>query len=375
MRVDFNTPMEKGKISDDYKIRRTLSTIEYLKREGAKIILISHLGRPEEEKNRGKRKTLYSLKPAAKKLEKLLGEKIYFSKKITGKTAVRASKSLKEGEIILFENLRFEKGEKDNEPDFAKNIAALGDYFINEAFSVSHRKHASIYSVPQILPSFAGLNLTKEIETLSSLKNPGKRPYTAIIGGKKIESKIGVIEELSQKANHILLGGKIAASVLAVKGIAPGLPWPSQKTIDIIRRINVADKKFHLPHDAVAAPKDNPVLYSRITAPAGVKKGEEIYDIGPEAAKIFSEIIKESKTVLWAGPLGMFENEKFIKGSERVGETIAKTHNLFSVAGGGDTLSCLNKLAIRDNFSFVSTGGGALLSFLAEEEMPGLESL
>jgi len=376
VRCDFNVPLdEKGNIEDDFRIKQSIPTIEYLVKNRAKVILISHLGRLEKVKREGLEVKSYSLRPVALRLEKLLGRRIEFLEDCIEERIEKRTKEMKQGEILLLENLRFYKGEKENDSKFAKELAKLGDIYINNAFGVCHRAHASIAGLPKYLPSGGGFLLEKEVKVLSSvLENPW-RPLVAIIGGVKLESKAKLLKELLEKADHLLIGGKIANTVLIVKGIIVARPWPSEKVVEEIKKLNLTSTKLHLPLDAMASPDRTGKIYIRQSAPAKVRKDEELLDIGPETIKIFSEIIKEAKMIVWAGPLGYFEQPPFDKGSREIAEAIARNHKAYKIVGGGDTLFALSKFGLRDKFDHISTGGGAMLSFLSGEELPGLKAL
>lgn len=375
LRTDFNVPIENGKVADDFRIQRSLETLNYLKKQGAKIILISHLGRPQELKRKRERIKKFSLKPIQEKLQELLKEKIKFSKKIVGPQPKKEAKKLKAGEILLLENLRFEKGEEKNDKKFTEKLAELGEVFVNEAFSVCHRKHASIVGLPQILPHFIGFGLEKEIEVLSEISQNPKRPLVVIIGGVKIGSKIKVIERFLIKADHLLFGGQIANIILRVKGISIGKPWPTPEIVKKIEKLNLTDLKVHLPVDVLASPDETGKIYIRETGPGNVRKDEDIFDIGKETIDSFRGIIKEAKTIFWSGTLGRYENEKFARGTKEIAQVIVRNYDAFKVIGGGDTIAAVRKFDLLDKFSFVSTGGSAMLSFLAGEKLPGLEIL
>jgi len=364
VRCDFNVPLnEKGEIVDDFRIKESLPTINYLIKKQAKIILMSHLGENE------------TLERVRECLEKYLNQPV---KLIREKVEKIKKEELEKGdrkEIILLENLRINKGEKENNPDFSKKLALLGDIYINDAFSVCHRKHASIVGVPEILPAGAGFLLEKEVKILSKvLKNPW-RPLVVIIGGVKIESKLKTIENLFKNCDHLLIGGKIAESILIVKGICIGRPWPSSEIVEKIEKLDLTSTKLHLPIDSLVSLDELGEFYVRQAGPAKIRKDELLLDIGPETIQIFSKIIKEAKMIIWAGPLGHFEVPKFERGTKEIGEQIVKNHKAFKIAGGGDTLSALSKFNLRDKFDHVSTGGGAMLEFLSGETLHGLKAL
>jgi len=389
VRCDFNIPLdEKGNVLDDFRIKQTIPTLEYLIKKGARIILMSHLGKPA-----GKVVESLRLTPVQNKLIEYLDVSITKAKDCLGKEVEDWISEMQPGEILLLENLRFHQGEEANDENFAKELSKLGDIYINDAFGACHRPHASIVGIPNYLPSGAGLLLEKEIKILSKvLKNPW-RPLIVIIGGIKIADKIKVIEQFLEKADHLLLGGEIANAILIGKGISLGKPLPedyypptalqSQPThpkkenvIKIIEKIDLTNPKLHLPVDGVISLEDIKrgleEGYLRKGAIGSVRKEEKVFDIGPETIKIFSEIIKNAKTILWSGPLGMYEEEKFEKGTREVAQNIARNYPAFKIAGGGDTISALNKFGLIDKFDHVSTGGGTMLTFLAGEKLPGL---
>lgn len=371
LRVDFNVPInKKGEILDDFRIEKVLPTINYLLEKKARIILISHLGRPIKPGDRN-----YSLKVIISKLEELLGQKIKFLDDCIGEKIEREANNLKPGRILLLENLRFYREEEDNSSEFAQKLAKLADIFINDAFSVCHREHASIVGLPKCLPSGAGLLLEKEIKVLSKLLKEVWRPLVAIIGGAKIGTKIMALESFLERADSLLLGGEIANVILRVKGICISKPLPDGKIIARIEKLELTNPKLHLPVDVIVSPDETGKLYVRESGPGAVRRDEEIFDIGPETINVFSEIIQKAKMIIWSGPLGLFENPLFEKGTKAIGDKIARNHKAFKVAGGGDTVLALKKFNLREQFDFVSTGGGAMLRFLAGEKLPGIEAL
>ncbi len=371
LRTDFNVPLNKeGKVENNFRIKESLPTINYLIKKGAKVILISHLGDPKGEKLKN-----LKLNPIKDELENLFNRKVLKADDCIGKEVQEKVKKLKEGEILLLENLRFHNEEKENNPDFAKQLAELGDIYVNDAFSVCHRSHASIIGVPEYLPAFAGFLLEKEIRVLSKVLNNPERPLVVIIGGAKVESKIKVINNFLRKADHVLVGGKIANDILTVKGICIGRIWPEEEAIEEIKKINLTSTVLHLPVDAIISPTMDGDLYVREDAPGKAKSDELILDIGPDTIYIFSRIIGLAKTIVWAGPIGLFEKKAFENGTKAIGEAIIKNTQAFKVAGGGDTIFALDKFNLRNGFNHISTGGGAMLKFLAEDKLPGLEVL
>jgi len=364
VRCDFNVPIsEEGEVLEEFRIKAALPTIEYLSKNRAKVILLSHLEAKEK---------VVSLAPVAKKLKEIFGEKFEFVPDLIGERAREKINQMREGEIVLLENLRFHKGEKEGDLQFAKTLSQFGDFYVNEAFSCSHRKHASIYILPRLLPSAAGFLLEKEVNTLSKiLKNP-ERPLVSIIGGIKIDTKMKTILNLLEKSDHLLLGSKFGEIVLAHKAILVGREVPQEELLD---KIELTNPKLHLPVDGRIGLKDKNESYFRIGSIGTLRKEEEIYDIGPETVKIFSQIIKGAKTIFWSGPMGMFEDKRFEFGTKEIAQAIIKNHSAFKVAGGGDTIFALNSFSLLQKFDFISTGGGAMLEFLAGEKLPGLEAL
>lgn len=384
VRCDFNVPIENGKVLDDFRIQRSLKTITYLRREGAKVILMSHLSEEDGliKKSPFSNFRLYqdgqnnlSLKPVAARIEQILVEKILFSKKIIGREVQNKINAMNPGGIILLENLRLNKGEEANDMEFARALSLLGDFYVAESFSVCHRKHASIVSLPKILPHCAGFELLQEVEVLSKILKKPQHPFVVVIGGAKLESKIKVLESFLRIADHLLLGGKIADVILTVKGLCVGRPWPEAEIVKRIEALDLTNLKFHLPVDAVVSSTGSEKVYLRQIAPGSIRKEEEILDVGQETVEHFGRIIKEARTVFWSGPLGLAEEERFSGGTKGVARAIIENKNSFNVVGGGDTVSLLREFNFLDGFSYVSVGGGAMLSFLVNEEMPGLEAL
>ena len=377
LRCDFNVPInEKGEIEEDFRIKSVIPTINYLVENEAKIILISHLGDPKEVKTRQEMVKKFSLRPVANYLEKILNRKIKFLPDCLGSENEAEINNLKEGEIVLLENLRFYEGEKKNDENFVKSLAKLADIYINDAFSACHRAHASIVGLPRYLPSAAGLLLEKEINILTKvLENPW-HPLVVIIGGAKIESKIGVVEQFLERADHLILGGEIANSILVGKGICLGeLFFGEKEILNKIEKIDLTSPKIHLPIDGVISLASRKEDYYRQGGIGSVKKEEKFFDIGPETIKIFSSIIKDGKMILWSGPIGMFEEKKFENGTREIAEAIVRNHLAFKIVGGGDTISAVNKFGLLEKFDHVSTGGGAMLEFLSGKKLPGIDAL
>jgi len=376
IRNDFNVPInEDGGIADDTRIKESLKTINYAIDQNAKIICASHLGRPN-----GKREEKLSLRPIAERLSNLLGEEVTFNSQNSGESIDNLKKNMKNGEVLLLENLRFNSGEKLNTDEFAKELAKNIDVYINDAFATSHRKHASIDRITHHIPiSAMGFLIKKETEFLEmALKNPPEK-FTIILGGAKVSDKINVIKNLTDKARSILIGGAMAYTFLKAKGEDVGGSQIESEYIDtckdILESANKKGVKLILPIDHIAATKIENNITIRI-----IKHGENIpkemmgLDIGFETVDIFRKVILESQMIFWNGPMGVFEVENFSGGTTSVAEAIAESPAI-SIAGGGDTIRAINKTGIGDNISHISTGGGALLKFLSGTPLPGLENL
>lgn len=371
LRVDFNVSMKDGKVTEDFRMRAVLPTIKYLLDSGVeKIVLVSHLGRPD-----GKMKLELSLQPVAARFAELIGEDVVFVPDAVGGGAndrIREAKS----RLIMLENLRFYKGEEVNNKIFADNLAALADIFVQEAFGVCHRAHASVTGVSKLLPAYAGLLVEKEVEAFNHLLESPAKPFTALIGGAKISTKITVIEKFLQLADRVCLGGALANTALKARGLAVGMSLVEDEVLKNINSIKFTNPRLHLPIDVKVA-KD---LYAKngfmVKAAGNVDWHEIILDIGPDTQDMFANIIQSSETVLWNGPMGYIENKQFAEGTRRIAQEVAKaTAHAFTVVGGGDTYQVLEELGIMDKVSFVSTGGGAMLDYLANGTLPGIEVL
>lgn len=336
LRTNFDVPLTKeGKIEDDFRIKEALPTIEYLLEKGAGVIVISHLGRPG--KGQG-----HSLKITAERLEELLSKEIIFSNDCVGKAAQKTVAMLKHGEVAVLENLRFEKGEEENSEEFSKTLASFADIYINDAFSVSHRKHASVAGIPAHLPSGAGLLLEKEINTLSSVMREPARPLTVVLGGAKIETKLSCLMNFLEIADHVLVGGKLAPVILGAKGVSVTSLYPGEEVEKKLAGLELTNPKLHMPIDALVGLKDHDEDYLRQSGVGKIRSEEHMFDIGPETVKIFSDIIEHSKTIVWNGPLGYTEDQRFAAGTMGVASAIL-INKIYSIVGGGDTLSFFGK--------------------------------
>jgi 3-phosphoglycerate kinase len=370
LRCDLNVPFSsEGKILDDFRIVKSLPTIEYLLQKGAKLIIISHCSADSKEKGA----PLPSLKPVAEYLENYLKKDIVFVENFSTQCK-EASNPANGYDLVMFENIRTDKGEEDNDPQFAKMLASCGDIYCNDAFGVSHRAHASVSAITQFLPSYAGFLLDKEVSTLQEILDNPKKPMVAIVGGAKLKTKIKVIDNLLKISDHVLLGGNVANVILQAKGMTISGELPQGETLAMAQKVDITNPKVHLPIDAVFKLSQDSSDYAR-TSPIGtLRKEEVIFDIGPETVRLYSEIISTAKTVFINGPLGLAEDEHFAKGTLGIFKAI-KESGAFSVAGGGETNAFLKEHGMLDAISYISTGGGAMLEFVEEVELPGLKAL
>ena len=371
VRADFNIFLDTGrKTEDDFRIRAVLPTINYLLKNQAKIVLMSHLGRPE-----GKIVENLRLNRAREILTKYLDVSVAKAPDCFGSEIEQWTKQMQSGEILLLENLRFHAGEEENDINFAKQLARLGDIYVNDAFGVSHRQHASVCAITKFLPSVAGLLLESEIKNLDRALKAPKSPMVVIIGGVKISTKIRFIENFLKKAEYIILGGALANTVLFAKGLAIGKSIIEKEMLPEIKKLNLTDGKMHIPLDVVVAINKIDQSSAKIVGTGRVEDDEIILDIGPETINLFSKIIKEAKTIIWNGPMGYFEVPAFSRGSEIIAKAIADNQEAFSIVGGGETIALINEMGLVEKFDHISTGGGAMLAFLAGEKLPGIEAL
>jgi len=363
VRVDFNVPLNQDlEVEDTFRIEAHLETIKYLKEHNAKIILISHLGSPKGKE------IGFSLKPVAKKLEEISSFKVNFIEETLSPKVNQEIDNLKAGEILLLENLRFYKEEEENDNEFAASLARLADIFVEDAFSVCHRAHASTSGICSFIDSYAGLLLEKEINALEGVNRNIKRPFVAVIGGAKILTKVSVIKNFLDKADVILLGGMVANTVLKFKGVYGEIK--EKEVFEAIKDIDFESPKVIVPIDGMIS-KDN---FSRVGGIDTIKDNEEISDIGPETIEYYKKIIKQAKTVVFNGPMGKIENEVFAKGTEEIARIISVQNN-YSVVGGGETVDFINKKNMKKEFSFISSGGGAMLEYISGKKLPGIEAL
>lgn len=377
MRVDFNVPLDKQthEVTDDNRIRGAIPTIKYAMDHGAKVILMSHLGRPK-----GERKPEFSLKPVADRLSELLGQEVLFVEDLIGDDVTKAVNELQDGQVLLLENTRFEKGEKKNDPELSKQLADLGDVHVNDAFGTAHRAHASNVGVAEYLVSVSGFLLEKEIEFLGNVVENPEKPYVAILGGAKVSDKIGVIENLITKADKLIIGGAMMFTFWKAKGYETGKSLVEEDKVDLAKELMERAEKqgveLILPVDALVAEKmEKGVQTKTISAQEGVPEGMMGLDIGEASIKLFKDALKDAKTVIWNGPMGVFEIEDFAKGTESIAKTLAEMKDAKTVIGGGDSAAAIAKFGLKDKVTHVSTGGGASLEMLEGKELPGVSSL
>ncbi|WP_025690095.1 phosphoglycerate kinase [Paenibacillus zanthoxyli] len=373
VRVDFNVPLEDGKITDDTRIRETLPTIKYLIENGAKIILASHMGRPK-----GQFVDSMRLTPAAERLSQLLGKPVAKADEAVGDAVKAKIAELKDGDVLVLENVRFYPGEEKNDPELAKQFAELADLFVNDAFGAAHRAHASTEGIAHYLPAVSGLLMEKELNVLGkALSNP-ERPFTAIIGGSKVKDKIDVIDNLLTLADNVLIGGGLSYTFSKAQGYEVGKSLLDEEKIDtalgFIEKAKKLGKNFLLPVDAVVADKFGADANTKTVDISEIPADWMGLDIGPKTAALYADVIKNSKLVVWNGPMGVFEIDIFAEGTKAVAEACAKTEG-YTVIGGGDSAAAAEKFKLADQMDHISTGGGASLEFMEGKALPGVVAL
>ena len=373
MRVDFNVPIEDGRITDDNRIRASLPSIKYVMDKGGRLILASHLGRPK-----GKPEPKYSLKPAAIRLSELLGKPVQFAPDCIGSEVQKMASELPQGGVLLLENLRFHAEEEKNDPAFARQLASLCDVYVNDAFGTAHRAHASTAGITSCVPvAAAGVLMQKELEALTHALTKAEKPYVAIVGGAKISDKIELIENFLNIATTILVGGAMAYTFLRAKGIETGKSLVETDKIDLAKELlaKASQKQvsIELPVDHVVAPGMDSTD-SQVTPVAKTPPDCMGLDIGPDTVRSYSDIIRRAKTIVWNGPMGVFEKPRFAEGTFAIARAVADS-NAFSIVGGGDSAAAVAQAGVESKITHISTGGGAALEFLSGRKLPGVEVL
>ena len=375
LRCDFNVPLDENRnITDKTRIIASLPTINYLLEHNVKLILCSHLGRPKGEVKDG-----FSLEPVAKELSIQLGREVKLAKDVTGPSAKELTSNMEEGEVVLLENVRFDPREEKNDEELSKEFASLAEIYVNDAFGSCHRAHSSTVGVADFLPSACGFLVEKELKALGDALNNPARPYMAILGGKKVSDKIGVIESLLDKVDTLLIGGGMAYTFYKAQGYHIGNSVCELDKVELAKSLMEKAKqkgvKMLLPIDNVIGKEFKPDTESKVVKYTEMPEDWEGFDIGPETIKVYSEELQNAKTVFWNGPLGVFEFDKFAKGTNEMAKVLANLNNCITVIGGGDSASAINKSGLADKMTHVATGGGASLEFIEGKPLPGIECI
>ncbi len=373
VRVDFNVPLASGHVTDDHRIREALPTITALRQQGAKVILASHLGRPKGQMDDSLR-----LDPVANRLSELLGIPVWKLQDCIGPEVEHVVAAMHDGDVVLLENLRFHPGEEANDERFAQQLASLADVYVNDAFGTAHRAHASTVGIAKFLPAVAGLLLEKELTHLSQVLENAARPFVAILGGKKVSDKIGVIRNLLTKANALLIGGAMSYTFLRAKGYEVGASLCEEDKLELARSlVEEATRRqvdFRLPDDVVVANRFADDATHRVVPAKDIPVGWMGMDIGPHTARAFAQVIAGAKTVLWNGPMGVNEFPTFVAGTQMIARAMADSHAV-TIIGGGDSTAAVEQMGLADRMTHISTGGGATLEFMEGKELPGVAVL